>query len=69
MKKEENNQVLEKEKLEAEKKEILKRYRSLIRACDRAKSLREKKLIRKAFDVANECWLEAGRSPEGEARK
>ena len=46
--------VLTEEVLEAEKKEILKRYRSLLRI-SRTKSTRDKKLIRKAFDVANEA--------------
>jgi len=40
--------------LDKEKKEILKRYRILIRSA-RTKSTLEKKLIRKAFDVANEA--------------
>lgn len=41
--------------LEEEKKEILKRYRSLLRAAKRSDSATDKKLIRKAFDVANEA--------------
>ncbi len=47
--------VVEVDEIEKEKKEILKRYRSLIRATARVRSVRDKKLIRKAFDVANEA--------------
>ena len=41
--------------LEAEKKEILRRYRSLLRACTRSKSRSDRARIRKAFDVALEA--------------
>lgn len=41
--------------VEAEKLEILKRYRSLLRASSRARSEEDRKLIRKAFDVASEA--------------
>ena len=40
--------------LEAERKEILKRYRALIKACKRNLSDADKAIIRKAFDVAVE---------------
>lgn len=40
--------------LEAERKEILKRYRALIKACKRQLTEADKKTIRKAFDVAVE---------------
>lgn len=40
--------------LEAERKEILKRYRALIKACKRTLSNADKAIIRKAFDVAVE---------------
>jgi GTP pyrophosphokinase len=40
--------------LEAEKKEILKRYRLLIKAAKRSQSKEDKAIIRKAFDVALE---------------
>ena len=38
--------------LEAEKKEILRRYRGLLRAAKNSKKRSERKAIRKAFDVA-----------------
>ena len=41
--------------LEVEKKEILKRYRSLLRACRRTLEKGDKLLIRKAFDLALEA--------------
>ena len=41
--------------LEAEKKEILRRYRGLLRAAARSKSRSDRALIRKAFDVALEA--------------
>src|SRR5690554_7763981 len=41
--------------LEAEKKEILKRYRALLRACKPALQRGDKQTIRKAFDMALEC--------------
>src|SRR3954469_7177632 len=41
--------------VEAEKKEILKRYRSLLRACKRTLETGDKLLIRKAFDIALEA--------------
>ncbi len=41
--------------LEAEKKEILKRYRALLRACRRTLEKGDKLLIRKAFDIALEA--------------
>lgn len=41
--------------LEAEKKEILKRYRALLRACRRTLQKGDKILIRKAFDIALEA--------------
>ena len=41
--------------VEKEKLEILKRYRSLLRASTRTRSDKDRKLIRKAFDVANEA--------------
>jgi GTP pyrophosphokinase len=41
--------------LEAEKKEILKRYRALLRACRRTLEKGDKILIRKAFDIALEA--------------
>lgn len=40
---------------EAEKKEILKRYRALLRACKPNIEKSERKLIRKAFDIALEA--------------
>ena len=40
---------------EAEKKEILKRYRSLLRACKPTLEKGDKELIRKAFDIALEA--------------
>ena len=40
---------------EQEKKEILKRYRSLLRACKRTLEKGDKLLIRKAFDIALEA--------------
>lgn len=40
--------------LEAEKKEILKRYRALLRACKATLQKGDKKMIRKAFEVAVE---------------
>jgi GTP pyrophosphokinase len=49
------------EQLEEEKKEILKRYRSLLRSSTRVKSERDRKLIRKAFDVANEAHKDVRR--------
>lgn len=41
--------------LEAEKKEILKRYRALLRACRRTLEKGDKMLIRKAFDISLEA--------------
>lgn len=41
--------------LEAEKKEILKRYRALLHACKRTLEKGDKLLIRKAFDIALEA--------------
>src|SRR5690554_7732971 len=41
--------------LEAEKKEILKRYRALLRACKPTLQRGDKQTIRKAFDMALEC--------------
>ncbi len=41
--------------LESEKKEILKRYKSLLRACRRTLEKGDKLLIRKAFDIALEA--------------
>lgn len=41
--------------LEAEKKEILKRYRALLRACRRTLEKGDKLLIRKAFDISLEA--------------
>lgn len=41
--------------LEQEKREILRRYKGLLRACTRSKSSADRKLIRKAFDVALEA--------------
>ncbi|MCW3083769.1 MAG: RelA/SpoT family protein [Bacteroidetes bacterium] len=41
--------------LEAEKKEILKRYRALLNACKRTLEKGDKLLIRKAFDIALEA--------------
>lgn len=41
--------------VEAEKKEILKRYRALLRACRRTLQKGDKLLIRKAFDIALEA--------------
>jgi guanosine-3',5'-bis(diphosphate) 3'-pyrophosphohydrolase len=41
--------------LEAEKKEILKRYRELLKACKRTLEKGDKLLIRKAFDIALEA--------------
>jgi GTP pyrophosphokinase len=41
--------------LETEKKEILKRYRALLRACRRTLEKGDKILIRKAFDIALEA--------------
>ena len=41
--------------IEQEKKEILKRYRSLLRACKRTLEKGDKLLIRKAFDIALEA--------------
>ncbi len=41
--------------VEAEKKEILRQYRGLLRAAKYSKSRKDKKLIRKAFDVALEA--------------
>lgn len=41
--------------LEAEKKEILKRYRRLLRAAKYSQSKEDRKVIRKAFDVAMEA--------------
>jgi GTP diphosphokinase / guanosine-3',5'-bis(diphosphate) 3'-diphosphatase len=41
--------------LEAEKKEILKRYRALLHACKRTLQKGDKLQIRKAFDIALEA--------------
>jgi guanosine-3',5'-bis(diphosphate) 3'-pyrophosphohydrolase len=41
--------------LEAEKKEILKRYKALLRACKRTLEKGDKLLIRKAFDISLEA--------------
>ncbi|MDQ3048353.1 MAG: HD domain-containing protein, partial [Bacteroidota bacterium] len=41
--------------LDAEKKEILKRYRALLRACRRTLEKGDKLLIRKAFDISLEA--------------
>ena len=41
--------------LEAEKKEILNRYKRLIKSCKRRLEKGEKELIRKAFEVALEA--------------
>lgn len=41
--------------IEAEKNEILKRYRALLRACKSTLQKGDKKMIRKAFDMALEC--------------
>src|SRR5687768_13979586 len=41
--------------LEQEKKEILKRYRNLLKACRRRLEKGDKLLIRKAFDIALEA--------------
>lgn len=41
--------------LEAEKKEILRQYRKLLRAAEHSKSRKDKKAIRKAFDTALEA--------------
>ncbi|HSH67632.1 MAG TPA: HD domain-containing protein, partial [Bacteroidia bacterium] len=41
--------------VEAEKKEILKRYRALLRVCRRTLEKGDKMLIRKAFDIALEA--------------
>jgi GTP diphosphokinase / guanosine-3',5'-bis(diphosphate) 3'-diphosphatase len=41
--------------VEAEKKEILKRYRALLHACKRTLEKGDKLLIRKAFDIALEA--------------
>src|ERR1019366_6892134 len=41
--------------IEAEKKEILKRYRSLLHACRRTLEKGDKLLIRKAFDISLEA--------------
>ena len=41
--------------LEAEKQEILRRYRGLLRAAKNSKKRAERKAIRKAFDVALEA--------------
>lgn len=40
---------------EEEKKEILRRYRGLLRAAERSKSSQDRKRIRKAFDIALEA--------------
>ncbi len=40
---------------ELEKKEILKQYRALLRACKRTREKGDKELIRKAFDLALEA--------------
>ena len=41
--------------LEAEKKELLRQYRKLLRAAEHSKSHKDKKDIRKAFDIALEA--------------
>jgi GTP pyrophosphokinase len=41
--------------IESEKKEILKRYRALLRACKRTRAKGDQALIRKAFDIALEA--------------
>lgn len=41
--------------LEAEKKEILKRYRALLRACKSTMQRGDKRMIRLAFDMALQC--------------
>ncbi|NNE55269.1 MAG: bifunctional (p)ppGpp synthetase/guanosine-3',5'-bis(diphosphate) 3'-pyrophosphohydrolase, partial [Flavobacteriales bacterium] len=41
--------------VESEKKEILRRYRGLLRACTRSRSRSDRARIRKAFDVAMEA--------------
>lgn len=46
---------IDENQLELEKKEILKRYKSLLRSAKRVDTTADKKLIRKAFDVANEA--------------
>ena len=47
--------------LESEKKEILKRYRGLLRACRRTLEKGDKLLIRKAFDIALEAHKDTRR--------
>src|SRR3954471_9963627 len=47
--------------VEAEKKEILKRYRALLRVCRRTLEKGDKLLIRKAFDIALEAHKEMRR--------
>src|SRR5688500_19126086 len=47
--------------LEAEKQEILKRYRALLRACKPTMQRGDKKEIRKAFDMALESHKEMRR--------
>ncbi len=47
--------------LEAEKREILRRYKLLIKAAKRSQSKEEKALIRKAFDVALEAHKDVRR--------
>ncbi|NTW33105.1 MAG: bifunctional (p)ppGpp synthetase/guanosine-3',5'-bis(diphosphate) 3'-pyrophosphohydrolase [Bacteroidetes bacterium] len=42
-------------KIEKERKEIIKRYRSLLKACKPNTSIEDKKLIRKAFNLAVEA--------------
>ncbi|WP_306640477.1 RelA/SpoT family protein [Sanyastnella coralliicola] len=46
---------------EAEKKEILRRYRGLLRSAVRSKSTQDKRRIRKAFDIALEAHKEMRR--------
>ena len=46
---------------EQEKKEILNRYRSLLRACADKINLKDKKVIRKAFNIAVEAHKEMRR--------
>ncbi len=41
--------------LEEEKREILRRYRSLLRVCNRSKTRSERAKIRKAFEVSVEA--------------
>jgi GTP pyrophosphokinase len=41
--------------LEAEKKEILRRYRGLLRAAVHSRSAADRRKIRKAFDIALEA--------------